>query len=231
MKNLLSENMLRFGTKNLSEAAQRQLVVKSIMETIDEHGLHGAIRRRLMEQQVPADPAWMTKAKDALASQNIQDGKEMLSVGIIKKGSTYVNPENIVASGGMSFPSSNGFSVAAKGATWYPSPTNTVAFCSAMFFANEDIIQSLISKDGGYDQAKLQQLLAGTYKHNGTVVTGQKSNIVWYPSIPSYVATGGGRLYVFTGDGDAMRTAMLAPYATSPGKKGDVPAVYTPSGQ
>jgi len=52
MKNILSENMLRFGTKNLSEAAQRQLVVKSIMETINQHGLHNAVRRRLMEQTV-----------------------------------------------------------------------------------------------------------------------------------------------------------------------------------
>jgi len=55
MKNILSENMLRFGTKNLSEAAQQELVVKSIMETIDHHGLHGAVRRRLMEQTVPGD--------------------------------------------------------------------------------------------------------------------------------------------------------------------------------
>ena len=49
MKNLLSENMLRFGTKNLSEAAQRELTLKSIMETINEHGLHNEIRSRLTE--------------------------------------------------------------------------------------------------------------------------------------------------------------------------------------
>ena len=47
MKNLLSENMLRFGTKNLSEAAKRELVLKSIMETINEHGLHNAVKRQL----------------------------------------------------------------------------------------------------------------------------------------------------------------------------------------
>jgi len=51
MKNLLSENMLRFGTKNLSEAAQRELVLKSIIETINEHGLHNEIRSRLTEAQ------------------------------------------------------------------------------------------------------------------------------------------------------------------------------------
>ena len=55
MKNLLSENMLRFGTKNLSEAAHRELVLKSIMETINEHGLHTAVRRRLTEADAPSD--------------------------------------------------------------------------------------------------------------------------------------------------------------------------------
>jgi hypothetical protein len=54
MKNLLSENMLRFGTKNLSEIAKRELVLKSVMETINEHGLHGAVKQRLMEQSPKA---------------------------------------------------------------------------------------------------------------------------------------------------------------------------------
>lgn len=49
-KNLLSENMLRFGTKNLSESQQKQLIVKSIMETIDQNGLRSEIRRKLNEQ-------------------------------------------------------------------------------------------------------------------------------------------------------------------------------------
>jgi hypothetical protein len=53
MKNLLSENMLRFGTKNLSESAKRELILKSIMETIDEHGLHGAVRQHLIMEQMP----------------------------------------------------------------------------------------------------------------------------------------------------------------------------------
>ena len=53
MKNLLSENMLRFGTKNLSESQQKELVVKSIMETIDQHGLRNVIYRRLSEQKIP----------------------------------------------------------------------------------------------------------------------------------------------------------------------------------
>ena len=49
MKNLLSENMLRFGTKNLSESAKRKLVFESIMQTIKEHGLTDVIRKQLTE--------------------------------------------------------------------------------------------------------------------------------------------------------------------------------------
>jgi hypothetical protein len=49
MKNLLSENMLRFGTKNLSEGQKRKLVLESVMETIKEHGLHNEVKRRLSE--------------------------------------------------------------------------------------------------------------------------------------------------------------------------------------
>ena len=49
MKNLLSENMLRFGTKNLSESQKRALTLESILQTINEHGLAGEVRQRLSE--------------------------------------------------------------------------------------------------------------------------------------------------------------------------------------
>ena len=53
MKNLLSENMMRFGTKNLSEATQKELTLKSILETIDQHGLQQEVREALAEQVDP----------------------------------------------------------------------------------------------------------------------------------------------------------------------------------
>ncbi len=55
MKNLLSENMLRFGTKNLTESATRKLVFESIMQTINEYGLQNAVRQNLAEQ-TPVKP-------------------------------------------------------------------------------------------------------------------------------------------------------------------------------
>jgi hypothetical protein len=51
-KTLLSENMLRFGTKNLSDSQQKQLIVKSIMETINQNGLSYEIRKQLREQNL-----------------------------------------------------------------------------------------------------------------------------------------------------------------------------------
>jgi hypothetical protein len=51
MKNTLSENMARYGTKNLSEANQTKLIIRSIMETIDQHGLYKVINNKLTEQR------------------------------------------------------------------------------------------------------------------------------------------------------------------------------------
>jgi hypothetical protein len=80
MKNLLSENMMRFGTKNLSEAAQKELTLKSILETIDQYGLQREVRKALAEQ---ADPnlgkaqkivgmIWTAKCQDSGLVQMIQ---------------------------------------------------------------------------------------------------------------------------------------------------------------
>ena len=64
MKNTLSENMTRYGTKNLSEAEQTKLIIRSIMETIDQHGLYKVINNKLTEQSQNAK---------AVAGQIIQE--------------------------------------------------------------------------------------------------------------------------------------------------------------
>jgi len=56
MKNLLSENMMRFGTKNLSESQKRKLTLESIMQTIEEYGLHYEVKSKLTEQMGTAGP-------------------------------------------------------------------------------------------------------------------------------------------------------------------------------
>jgi hypothetical protein len=94
MKNLLSENMLRFGTKNLSEAAQRELVLKSIMETINEHGLHNAVRSRLIEADTPQSPQTSVKIKGAdmgiRGYKTVKDekGRDTDSVYVIQSGTS-----------------------------------------------------------------------------------------------------------------------------------------------
>ena len=60
MKNILSENMQRFGTKNLTESAKKKLIVKSIMETINQHGLQEAVKSALNEdvyEELKANPS------------------------------------------------------------------------------------------------------------------------------------------------------------------------------
>jgi len=56
MKNILSENLLRFGVKNLSESQRRALTLKTILETIDAHGLRKEVRNALTEADSPNVP-------------------------------------------------------------------------------------------------------------------------------------------------------------------------------
>lgn len=51
MKNILSENMLRFGVKNLSESNKKRLTLESILKTIEEYGLSEQVRQALTEQK------------------------------------------------------------------------------------------------------------------------------------------------------------------------------------
>ena len=78
MKNLLSENLLRFGVKNLSESQKKELIVKSIMETIEQHGLHYDIKHRLMEQPdapAPADANYKTLGTVNVVAKNPMGAK------------------------------------------------------------------------------------------------------------------------------------------------------------
>jgi len=103
MKNLLSENMLRFGTKNLSESTKTKLVFESIMQTIKEHGLQHAVRRSLLTE-APID-LLTTKAKDVAAANkffNASFAKKIYSPTYLMSANEYClkttqpyNPDNI----------------------------------------------------------------------------------------------------------------------------------------
>lgn len=80
-KNLLSENMLRFGTKNLSEGAKQNLVLESVMETIKEHGLHNEVKRRLNEgATVDATAQGLYDAKGILNDNETAVAAELASI-------------------------------------------------------------------------------------------------------------------------------------------------------
>jgi hypothetical protein len=123
MKNLLSENMMRFGTKNLTEAAKKELVLKSIMETIDQHGLRKAVRRALSEQQPDTgakDPAWIAAASKMYASRA---GFE----GTYKPGSKFVQ-QNTYAAGGQN---QGAIVILPKGTQWSVSPSGQFLIATA----------------------------------------------------------------------------------------------------
>jgi hypothetical protein len=213
MKNLLSENMLRFGTKNLSESAQRELVLKSIMETINEHGLHNAVRSRLMEQ-TKEDPAWLKTAKDALMGEN---SYPFLSIGILKAGATYSTPTNMVFFTLGAEPKGKArIGVIAKGSTWKGSTSLTVAYCPmTVYDGGSDLVSSpgQVFDINTLQGNTLQELVNGTYKVNGKVVKGTATNAVWYPTTQNIICTAGGQLMIMSNANDYaddMRTSFLA---------------------
>jgi hypothetical protein len=70
MKNLLSENMLRFGTKNLTESSKQRLTLESIMQTIYENGLTHAVRNRLLTEDKSLDPSVLTNIQAQVTKFN-----------------------------------------------------------------------------------------------------------------------------------------------------------------
>jgi hypothetical protein len=137
MKNLLSENMFRFG-----ESKQRELVLKAVLKTINEHNLHGAVRRRLMEA-VAEDPAWLKTAKDKLMGENTYP---YLSIGIIGVGKSYVTPSNMMFT--SLYPGAGRkIGVVAKGATWKGSTSLTVAYCPMKVFNIDDLRKNNIKSN------------------------------------------------------------------------------------
>jgi hypothetical protein len=85
MKNILSENMLRFGAKNLSESNKKRLTLESIIRTINEYGLVEEVKMALNENplEVKGDLALIFPAGTMYGSKSdtnfyikTPDGKE-----------------------------------------------------------------------------------------------------------------------------------------------------------
>jgi hypothetical protein len=75
MKNILSENMLRFGAKNLSESNKKRLTLESIIRTINEYGLveevKMALNENVIERTVAGDLASIFPAGTMYGSKNL----------------------------------------------------------------------------------------------------------------------------------------------------------------
>ena len=106
MKNILSENMLRFGAKNLSESNKKRLTLESIIRTINEYGLveevKMALNENLLEKTVAGDLAEIFPAGTKYGSKNLDtnfyiktpDGKEYDFS--LKKGAFYLSQASAV---------------------------------------------------------------------------------------------------------------------------------------
>ena len=128
MKNLLSENMLRFGTKNLSEAAQRELTLKSIIETIDMYGLHNEVNQSLTED------AGLSTIETLLVAQN--DGEPLTQ--LFKSGASYTTNNSFAAYSGELGAKDLIFALP-KGTTWTASTDGKIVTAPCVVVNKNDI--------------------------------------------------------------------------------------------
>jgi hypothetical protein len=135
MKNLLSENMLRFGTKNLSEAAQRELVLKSIMETIDTYGLHNEVNQNLTEA------SGLGNIEQLLVAQN--DGEPLTQ--LFKSSASYTT-NNSFAAYSSALGSKNSIIAIPKGTTWTATADGKLVTAPCVI-VNKNDIKPLPGKD------------------------------------------------------------------------------------
>jgi hypothetical protein len=165
MKNLLSENMLRFGTKNLTETAKKELVLKSIIETIDQHGLRKEVRNALTEQAPGVDPAWIKASTLSYASS--QSGG--MTQAKFKPGVKYTQ-QNTFAAGDSR---QGGIVIMPKGTTWQTSPSGL--FLLAKGFKVNDITSFGYGKDP-QTPALVTGLQDGMYLYNATLGKAKDTN-------------------------------------------------------
>lgn len=178
MKNLLSENMMRFGTKNLSEAAQKELTLKSILETIDQYGLQKEVRKALAEQTAGQDPAWLKASSATYASS--QGGLDQKP---FKPGVKYTQTYTFAAGDSRQ----GGIVIMPAGTTWQTSPSGL--FLLGKGFKVNDISLFGYSKDpqtpamlaGLQDGVYLKNAAAGKAKDkNGKPLGVTPVNIAYY---------------------------------------------------
>ena len=139
MKNLLSENMLRFGTKNLPEAAQRELTLKSIIETIDAHGLRNEVRQSLTEAP---DAKVLGPIESLLVG--INDGEPITDLFTL--GSTYTTNNSFAAYS----PAVNRNQIIAipKGTVWTASADGKLMTAPCKVINVNEIPAQIRTKDG-----------------------------------------------------------------------------------
>jgi len=186
-------------------------------------------RQYLTEADAPADPSWLTAAKDVLATENANG--QFLSNGILKVGAAYTQPSNTWAKQVYGSSSMKTFAVYAKGSKWSASPSLTVMYCPCTVYDTSQFGGTEFDFETLNNANSLQQLISGTFKYNGKTVSGLKSNVVWYPSLPDTLVTVGGKMLGMSDEtqgrsmADTLTHAEGQPYGPGAGTK------YYPGGK
>ena len=167
MKNLLSENMMRFGTKNLTETAKKELVLKSIMETIDQHGLQKEVHSALTEQAPGVDPQWI-KASTLSYSSSQSGGMTTMP---FKPGVKYTQ-QNTFAAGDSR---QGGIVIMPKGTTWQTSPSGLYLLAKG-FKVNDIGTFGYASGKNPQSTPMVDGLLDGMYLYNATLGKAKGTN-------------------------------------------------------
>jgi len=194
MKNTLAENMMRFGTKNLSESAQKELIVKSIMETINQYGLHGAVKQRLTEADGGAE--WNEKMGDPqwLLYPAGQESSHVNGLSFkYKPGATYVQQMSAAAANIQS-DQAGGIYIMPKGTKWTISPSGYFIMASCLLVTSQnfgygvdDATKTPLTR-GLLDPMYLSNVAMGKAKGtDGKPVLVQKSYVAVTPHSPESV--------------------------------------------
>jgi hypothetical protein len=192
MKNILSENMLRFGVKNLSESNKKRLTLESIMQTINEHGLVEEVKQRLIENQAPSPSHQLYPALPLVKAGKAQSwAKSMVALlslgggtniaGFIKPGKypmtfngdpqTSMDGSVTVDTGKMTF------TYATQGNASAPSPRFVIEAVNNIVFSQADNLAA----DPGNTGTKLPQLPedAVNAKYFLEVSTASDGSAIW----------------------------------------------------
>lgn len=215
---LLSENMLRFGTKNLSESSRRNLTLESIMQTIHENGLASAVYNRLLTEGGNLDAAVLTNMQTEISNYNAAYKKAFPAGKMYLECSESPQPDRL------------GSDEAYKLIVYVKRTGTPGAYVLGKIMATQDLngtifdVQMLVydKTDGNSGKAKIGQKYANdpallTEPNQATITNHLNSfSTDLVPTEPDFAAfmKGNGQIYLVRAFMDAFKAIQVYPTST-----------------